>query len=195
LRCRAAEAWGAQTARQAKSTIAILQSLFIALPFPASSAACAYRLLLTVFCLSLPRVAHEINARAPFAFGELCGYLAAMAKISLVLIILATTVVVPAQAEDTFVPRLIAARHNYLQAVEVCLRRVIAASPVVGVRPEHIAKAAITTCRERDSVVRALRKRVYGFPSVDNFMAGVDDAIFAFGVKLAREHSAGSEPK
>lgn len=114
-----------------------------------------------------------------------------MPKITLVLIILATAVVVPAQAaEDSFTPRLIAARHDYLQAVEVCLRRIIAASPVVGVRPEHVAKAAVGTCRERDSSVRAMRKRVYGFPSVDNFMAGVDDAIFAFAVKLADAHIA-----
>jgi len=120
----------------------------------------------------------------------------AMPKISLVLIILAVTLAAPAQAaEDNFAVRLIAARHNYLQAVEVCLRRVIAASPVAGVRPEHIAKAAVATCREKDSVVRALRKRVYGFPSVDNFMAGVDDAIFAFGEKLAREHIAGAGAK
>ncbi len=132
----------------------------------------------------------------PFAFGDLCAYLAAMLKIALTLIILATTVIAPAAgAEDSFVPRLIAARHDYLQAVEVCLRRVIAASPVVGVRPEHIAKAAIATCREKDSAVRAMRKRVYGFPSVDNFMAGVDDAIFAFGVKLADAHVASLRPK
>ncbi len=127
----------------------------------------------------------------PFAFTGALRLFAAMPKITLVLIILAATVVVPAQgAEDSFVPRLIVARHDYLKAVEVCLRRVIAASPVVGVRPEHIAKAAITTCRERDSAVRAMRKRVYGFPSVDNFMAGVDDAIFAFGVHLADAHIA-----
>ncbi|QAY95044.1 hypothetical protein CWB41_04285 [Methylovirgula ligni] len=114
-----------------------------------------------------------------------------MPKIALASIILAVALAAPAQAaQENFIPRLLVARHNYLQAVEVCLRRVIAASPVVGVRPEHIAKAAIKTCREKDSAVRATRKRVYGFPSVDNFMAGVDDTIFAFGVKLADAHIA-----
>ena len=132
----------------------------------------------------------SLPSAPPFAFAGALRLFVGMSKITLVLMIFAAAVVPAQGAEDNFVPRLIVARHDYLQAVEVCLRRVIATSPVVGVRPEFIAKAAIKTCRERDSAVRAMRKRVYGFPSVDNFMAGVDDAIFAFGVKLADAHIA-----
>jgi hypothetical protein len=114
-----------------------------------------------------------------------------MRKIVLVLISLASMAVVPAQAtEDNFTPRLIEAIQTYLQAYEVCLRRVIATSPVVGKKPEQIAKAAVKTCREKDADVRVSRKTVYGFPSVDNFMAGQDDRIFAFSMKLVREHMA-----
>jgi hypothetical protein len=113
-----------------------------------------------------------------------------MRKIVLVLTTLATMAVAPAQAEDNFTPRLIEAIQTYLQAYEVCLRRVIAASPVAGKQPEQIAKAAVKTCREKDADVRVARKIVYGFPSVDNFMAGQDDRIFAFSMKLVREHIA-----
>ncbi len=121
----------------------------------------------------------------------ICGYFAVMRKITLVFIVMATTVVAPAQANpDIFTPRLVVAIQNYLQAYEVCLRRVIAVSPVAGMKPEHIATAAIKTCREKDAAVRATRRRVYGFPSVDNFMAGTGDRIFAFSVKLAKAHIA-----
>ncbi len=112
-----------------------------------------------------------------------------MQKIALILITLAVAAA-PAQGQDSFTPRLIEAIQNYLQAYEVCLRRVIAASPVEGRQPERIATAAIKICRDRDAAVRATRKRVYGFPSVDNFMAGTDDRIFAFAVKLAKAHIA-----
>ena len=107
----------------------------------------------------------------------------------LALIILAAIAVAPAQAmEDNFTPRLIQAIQNYLQAYEVCLRRVIAASPTAGQQPEQIAKAAVKTCREKDADVRATRKTVYGFPSVDNFMAGQSDRILAFSIQLAKAH-------
>ncbi len=116
-----------------------------------------------------------------------------MQRITLVLIILTAMTVVPAQAiQDSFTPRLIEAVQNYLQAYEVCLRRVIAASPVAGKKPEQIATAAIKICKERDADVRATRRRVYGFPSVDNFMAGTGDRIFAFSVELAKAHIANS---
>jgi hypothetical protein len=114
-----------------------------------------------------------------------------MRKIVLVLISLASMAVAPARAaEGDFTPRLIEAIQTYLQAYEVCLRRVIAASPIAGKAPEQIAKAAVKTCREKDADVRVSRKTVYGFPSVDNFMAGQDDRIFAFSMKLVREHIA-----
>lgn len=109
----------------------------------------------------------------------------------LVLVIFFTTVFAPARAaEDTFTPRLIEAIQNYLQAYEVCLRRVITASPVTGRQPEQTAKAAIKTCRERDADIRRTKRRVYSFPSVDNFMAGTDERIFAFSVTLAKAHTA-----
>jgi len=121
----------------------------------------------------------------------ICGYFAAMQRITLVLIILTVMTVAPAQTTpDSFTPRLIEAVQNYLQAYEVCLRRVIGASPIAGRKPEQIATAAIKTCRERDADVRATRRRVYGFPSVDNFMAGTGDRIFAFSVELAKAHIA-----
>ncbi len=113
-----------------------------------------------------------------------------MPKIALVLIILAATLAAPAQAQDSFVPRLLAAKHDYLEALEVCLQRAVAASPTIGMKPEHIAATAIKTCQKRDAAVRAKRKRVYGFPSVVNFMAGTDDRIFAFSVELAKAHIA-----
>jgi hypothetical protein len=144
--------------------------------------------------MGCPQKARKVGASPPappFAFAGALRLFAVMTKITLALIILTTSVVAPAQAtEDNFTPRLIVARHDYLEAVEVCLRRIIAASPVVGARPEHIAKSAVRTCREKDASVRETRKRVYGFPSVDNFMAGVDDAIFAFAVRLADAHIA-----
>lgn len=114
-----------------------------------------------------------------------------MLKIALVLIVCTIPVVAPAEAaEDTFTPRLIGAIQDYLQAYEVCLRRVITASPVVGRQPEQIAKAAIEICREKDAEVRRTKRRVYGFPSVDNFMAGTGERIFAFSVTLAKAHVA-----
>ncbi len=114
-----------------------------------------------------------------------------MQRITLVLIILAAMTVAPAQAApDSFTPRLIEAVRNYLQAYEVCLRRVIGASPIAGRKSEHIATAAIKICRDKDADVRATRRRVYGFPSVDNFMAGTGDRIFAFSVELAKAHIA-----
>jgi hypothetical protein len=129
-------------------------------------------------------------ATDPRDLRAICGYFAVMRKITLVFIVMATTVA-PAQANpDIFTPRLVVAIQNYLQAYEVCLRRVIAVSPVAGMKPEHIAATAIKTCRERDAGVRATRRRVYGFPSVDNFMAGTGDRIFAFSVKLAKAHIA-----
>jgi hypothetical protein len=120
----------------------------------------------------------------------ICGYCTAMQKIALVSIMLAAASGAPAQAQDSFVPRLLAAKHDYLEALEVCLRRVIGASPTVMVKPEHIAKGAIKTCLKKDAAVRATRKRVYAFPSVDNFMAGTDDKIFDFSVGLATVHIA-----
>jgi hypothetical protein len=113
-----------------------------------------------------------------------------MSKITLVLITLAVAAV-PAQGQENFVPRLLAAKHDYLEALEACLRHVISASAVVGTKPDHTARAAIKTCQKRDAVVRATRKRVYGFPSIDNFMAGTDDRIFAFSLSLANAHVAG----
>jgi hypothetical protein len=125
----------------------------------------------------------------------ICGYCTAMQKIALVSIMLAAASGAPAQAQDSFVPRLLAAKHDYLQALEVCLRRVISASPTVTVKPEHIAKGAIKTCLKKDAAVRATRKRVYAFPSVDNFMAGTDDKIFDFSVGLATVHIASRESR
>jgi hypothetical protein len=125
----------------------------------------------------------------PFASARSCGYCTAMQKIALVLLTLGAAAA-PAQGQESFVPRLLAAKHDYLEALEVCLRRVVSASQVVGAKPDHIAKAAIKTCLKKDAVVRATRKRVYGFPSVDNFMAGTDDRIFAFGLSLANAHIA-----
>jgi hypothetical protein len=113
-----------------------------------------------------------------------------MQKFALVLITLAVAAA-PAEGQEGFVPRLLAAKHDYLQAVEVCLHRVIAASPSRGMDPKNLATTAIRTCRETDADVRATRKRVYGFPSVDNFMAGTDDKIFARAVKLANDHAWG----
>jgi hypothetical protein len=110
-----------------------------------------------------------------------------MQKIALVLITL-TAVAAPAEGQDNFIPRLLAAKHDYLEALEVCLRRVIAESPVAGAKPEHTATTAIKTCQKRDAAVRAKRKRVYGFPSVDNFMAGTDERISAFSLRLATAH-------
>jgi hypothetical protein len=112
-----------------------------------------------------------------------------MQKISLVLILLAVAAT-PALGQESFVPRLLTAKRDYLEALEVCLRHVISSSSAVGAKPEHIAKAAIKTCQKQDAVVRATRKRVYGFPSVDNFMAGTDDRISAFSLQLAHAHIA-----
>jgi hypothetical protein len=112
-----------------------------------------------------------------------------MQKVAVVFLFLAIAAV-PAQGQESFVPRLLMAKHDHLEALEVCLRHVISASAVVGTKPEHIARAAIKTCQKRDAVVRATRKRLYGFPSTDNFMAGTDDRIFAFSLSLANAHVA-----
>jgi hypothetical protein len=112
-----------------------------------------------------------------------------MRRIVFIFTILAVAFAGPARAtEDNFVPRLRVAIQTYLQAYEVCLRRVIAASPISGVRAEQIATAAVKTCREHDADIRLAKKRVYGFPSVDNFMSETGDRIFAFSVQLARSH-------
>jgi hypothetical protein len=118
-----------------------------------------------------------------------------MQRIIPILIVFAISAVTPAQAQDNFTPRLISAIQDYLRAYEVCLRRVIAASPTVGKTPEHIAAQAVKTCKEKDPEIRVTKKRVYGFPSVDNFMAGTSERIFAFAADLATAHLATKSPR